>query len=211
MDKVLFWICFVLVVSAASLICEASKNVERGVYVGRVGVAGGLAWHMAVGIKRRNDEYEWYEVDGTGKTDNGPNTINGGKPAGPYVGKASRIAVKTGFSTIKYAGVTKKNNDAIAEWNKQYLLDHPVYYFELDNCQDYANALVQWLTGNQVWTYRDSTDIVIEFLREIIRSVEHDMQCPADRDSKRPNIGPRALLKGFIEIVFSYFDKSDKV
>ena len=38
----------------------------------------------------------------------------------------------------------------------------------MDNCQDYTNALVQWLTGQEVWTYQHN----IKLTRSVVKIVE---------------------------------------
>ena len=87
----------------------------RPVWFGEKHLYQGTVHHWAVRI----GDVDWYELDGTGKTDGGPNTINNGV-LGPYL-HASRS--RNGAICIQNApvGYTSKTDEEIEDFNQKYL------------------------------------------------------------------------------------------
>lgn len=115
---------------------------NRSVYVGRIYCFGGFADHMAVGIQSDHGEMVWYEIQGTGFKQNGPN----------------HLIVSRGEKSRKWAeikegkGTTKKTDEEIREFNRDYIRKNGTYNFVTNNCQDYVAEFIHFLNGKPVWT-----------------------------------------------------------
>jgi len=119
--------------------------MKRLVWLGRKPIAGPFAYHWAIKIGEEDENADWYEIDGAGKNNKGEyNTINGDSSDSgrPYWGRSSRNNAKP----FGLAGVTYKDEDEIAKFNKKWLRNNPYYDVKTDNCQIFAYDLIQWLT-----------------------------------------------------------------
>ena len=112
---------------------------EVTVWLGRKTLRFPIATHWAV----RVGDYEWYEIDGAGKSEGEDNTINGDFPGTAYLNsRHSRL----GAVATHAAGCTKKFDADIISFNQKFLAEHPKYKVITCNCQVYAVAFIQWLT-----------------------------------------------------------------
>ena len=89
----------------------------------------------------------WFELKGTGKSDNGPNKIQTTRGSSSYLGASS-------WKVVGGSGATLSD---IKEFNKWWLTKFPTYDFIQCNCQLYVVHLLQFLCG-----YQAALDLMFE-------------------------------------------------
>ena len=114
--------------------------MKRAVFVERtaMGWLTGLlnAYHWAVKV-----DDDIYEIERRGSKKNKQNSINGSRE-----GKPKRES-RDPNAFLLLAGATKKTDEEILEFNKNWIEKYPVYDALTDNCQTYTLDFVQFLIG----------------------------------------------------------------
>jgi len=121
------------------------NNFKVSVKIGRRKIHAVGAEHWAIKIGDN-----WYEIEGTSKDGTGvPNKILCHQDDSCY----SHIETRTEIECDDLEELYSR----ISEWNSEWLLEHPSYGWNSDNCQLYVKETLEIFSGKKVTT--QNTDI----------------------------------------------------